>query len=72
MIGYPPNQRLVELELKNNNEATLEKESNDIASLLRIIQTREKLAVQILGPAKPPVHKVKNWYSRKIYLKAKN
>ena len=27
---------------------------------------------RVLGPAKPPVHKVKNWFSRKIYIKSPN
>lgn len=70
MVGYPPSKRLVELELKNTNETTLERESHDLASFLHTMQQRAKLPIQILGPAKPPVHKIKNWYSRKIYIKA--
>ena len=70
MLGYPPTGRLVELELKNNNEATLEKEAHAIANLLQTVARRLQLNVEILGPAKPPVHKIKNWYSRKMYLKA--
>lgn len=72
MLNYPPCKRLVELELKNRNELTLEKESHNLASLLHTVQKRLSLEVQILGPAKPPIHKIKNWYSRKIYLKAQN
>lgn len=71
IVGYPPNQRLVELELKNTNENTVEKEAHDIAASLRALQMKLALSITILGPAKPPVHKIKNWYSRKIYLKAK-
>ncbi len=70
MLGYPPNKRLVEIELKNTNEAAIEKESHDITALMHAIQRKNNLSIQILGPAKPPVHKIKNWYSRKIYLKA--
>ncbi len=72
IVGYPPSQRLVELELKNTNETIIEKEAHDIAASLRASQIHEQLPVSILGPAKPPVHKIKNWYSRKIYIKAKN
>ena len=72
LLGYPPQKRLVELELKHTNEATLEKESQNLAAYLHSKQQRKKIDVQILGPAKPPVHKIKNWYSRKIYLKARN
>jgi primosomal protein N' (replication factor Y) len=69
MVGYPPSKRLAEIELKNTNENSIERESHDIASLLHTIQQRSQLDVQILGPAKPPVHKINNWYSRKIYIK---
>ncbi len=72
IVGYPPSQRLVELELKNTNEIVIEKEAHDIATALRVAQQRSTIAVKILGPAKPPVHKIKNWYSRKIYIKATN
>ncbi len=71
-IGYPPTQRLVEIELKHTNEAIVERESHAIASSFLAEQRRCECAVQILGPAKPPVHKIKNLFSRKIYLKAQH
>lgn len=69
MIGYPPCNRLVEIELKYGNEATIEKEAHD---LLAGMLAKNSKTVQILGPAKPPVHKIKNMFSRKIYLKSEN
>jgi primosomal protein N' (replication factor Y) len=72
MIAYPPCKRLVELELKHTNEMIIDKEAHDLVAHLQSINIREQLAIHILGPAKPPVHKIKNWYSRKIYIKGEN
>ena len=70
MLGYPPSKRLVEIELKHTNEATVEQESRKLAATLLTDQQRNGLPITILGPAKPPVHKIKNLFSRKIYIKA--
>ena len=70
MLGYPPSKRLVEIELKHTNEATVEQESRKLAATLLTDQQRNELPITILGPAKPPVHKIKNLFSRKIYIKA--
>ncbi len=69
LVGYPPYKRLAELELKSKDERIIEKEAQAIVSHLQ-----EQLVhypnIRVLGPAKPPVHKVKNVFTRKIYLKA--
>ena len=70
-LGYPPSQRLVEIEIKHTNEAIVERESHALAALLATEQQRLALSAIVLGPAKPPVHKIKNLFSRKIYIKAK-
>ena len=72
ILSYPPTQRLVELELKHTNEGTLHHEAQLLASTLSSIVQRNKLEVMILGPAKPPVNKIKNWHYRMIYLKSKS
>ncbi len=72
ILSYPPTQRLVELELKHTNEATLHHEAQLLATTLNSIVQRHKLEVIILGPAKPPVNKIKNWHYRMIYLKSKS
>lgn len=65
-LCYPPYMRLIELELKNISEDVVEREAHLIATRLM-----EKLpaSVMVLGPAKPPVHKIKNSFARKIYIK---
>lgn len=70
ILGYPPCKRLVEIELKYIDEATIERESHLIANQLLALIDRYDIDVDILGPACPPVHKVKNAYVRKIYLKS--
>ena len=69
-LGYPPYKRLVEIELKNPNEIVIDREAIDLVHLLQSIRDQKKLAISILGPAQPPVSKIKNIYVRKIYLKS--
>lgn len=69
-IGYPPALRLVEVELKNNDEQCLDDESLQLGMHLMEQVATHNLDVRILGPAKPPVSKIKNTHSRKIYLKS--
>jgi len=68
-VGYPPCKRLVEIELKYGCETTLEREAQMLVHDLWQIKGQKTLDVQILGPAKPPVHTIKSVHSRKIYLK---
>lgn len=68
-LNYPPYGRLVEIEIKNNNEHKIDRESDDLMQLLLATQEKNKYDIQILGPAKPPVYKIKNTHIRKIYLK---
>lgn len=67
---YPPCTRFAEIELRHNDEATLERESKRCAEILADFQRRHDIPLTILGPARPPVHKIKNVFSRKIYLKS--
>lgn len=69
-VGYPPCKRLVEIELKYGCETTIEREANMLVDNLCQIRAQKTLDIQILGPAKPPVHTIQNVHSRKIYLKA--
>jgi primosomal protein N' (replication factor Y) len=64
-VGYPPLKRFAEIELKHTKEATVEDESNKLASLL--IGNKD---IIVLGPTQPPVAKIKKVFSRKIYIKA--
>lgn len=69
-IGYPPALRLVEIELKNKDETSLDQEAMAIAMQLLQLSNANSCDVRVLGPAKPPVSKIKNTHSRKIYLKS--
>ena len=69
-VGYPPALRLVEIELKYNNEQIIEKEATHLMTILLELIEKNNFAITALGPAKPPVHMIKNVYMRKIYLKS--
>jgi primosomal protein N' (replication factor Y) (superfamily II helicase) len=69
-LSYPPCMRLSEIELKHTDEMVLQHEADYLATLLLAYTEKQKLSVLILGPAQPPVHKIKNMYARKIYLKS--
>ncbi len=71
-VGYPPCKRLVEIELKHTDEAILDQEAHNIVYLLSNKQKQHNFDIQILGPAKPLVYKIKNVHTRKIYLKGNN
>jgi primosomal protein N' (replication factor Y) len=71
-LGYPPYKRLVELELKHVNEKQLDQEAHHLVNSLYAYAKNMTDEIQILGPAQPPVSKIKNIHSRKIYIKATN
>jgi len=72
LLQYPPHARLAEIELKNADEQLLIKEAQQLANKLHALVQEKNLSVQILGPAEPIVQKIKNVFSRKIYLKGYN
>ncbi len=71
-LQYPPAARLAELEIKHVNEKKLEQETGYLIDSLYAYARNMKLDVTILGPAKPPVSKIKSVHSRKIYIKGKD
>ena len=71
-VQYPPMIRLVEIELKNTNEELLDLESANLAQQFSRLIQKNNYQIIMLGPAKPPVSKIKNTYSRKVYLKSKS
>ncbi len=70
MVRYPPLIRFAEIELKHTTETVIEDEANRLMNSLLDIIFKSKKEIIILGPAKPPVSKIKNTHSRKIYLKS--
>jgi len=71
-ISYPPFIRFAEIELKSSDEIKIEEESERLIEFLDSYAQKNKLNVRVLGPAKPPVYKIKKTESRKIYLKSAN
>lgn len=71
-INYPPFIRFAEIELKNKELNLIEKEAFKVAQILNNYISKNLLDILVLGPATPPVEKVKNIYTKKIYLKSAN
>jgi len=71
-LNYPPIARFAEFELKHINEKKLEHDTYHLIDHLYAYTKNNSLAVTILGPAKPPVSKIKSIHSRKIYIKAED
>lgn len=65
MVNYPPLVRFAEIELKHKKEEVAEQEAFMLCA--ELLRNKE---LTVLGPAQPPVAKIKNMHSRKIYLKA--
>lgn len=67
LVGYPPTKRLQEIELKHQKEEVVETEAHRL--VLELINHK---ALTVLGPAQPPVARIKKIFSRKIYIKAES
>ena len=68
-LKYPPIYRFAEIEIRNGDENFVEHDAALAKNLLNQFFASRKSAPIILGPAKPPVHKIKNTFMRKIYIK---
>jgi len=71
-VNYPPCLRFAEIELKHADEKILEKDATVLTSFLIKRSQESKEKIIILGPAKPPVSKIKHSHVRKIYCKGNN
>lgn len=69
---YPPFYRFAEIEIKHADELEVNLDAKYLFNLLNKSTELNKLNVIILGPAKPSVHKIKNSYMQKIYLKSES
>lgn len=67
---YPPWSRFVQLELKHQDAEILDADANFMVEHLYALAEQWGLKVQILGPAKPMVYKIKNIETRHICLKS--
>jgi len=70
LLQYPPYCRLAELELKHTDEQTIDVEANRLASFLIAETQKQNFQASVLGPAQPPVSRVKRVHIRKIYIKS--
>lgn len=69
LVSYPPFIRLVDIQLKSDDQEIIEYEANTIVAHLTNYIQQHALPITLLGPAKPLVHKIKHWHTRAIYLK---
>ena len=72
VLGYPPCNRIAEIEIKFTDENTVKQESSSIFNNLENDIEKYKLDVIALGPAMPLVGKINNIYTMKILLKSKS
>jgi primosomal protein N' (replication factor Y) len=68
--GYPPFAHLAALIFSGNSETAVEKGAEAAAALLRAVRQEVRSRVEILGPAAPPLAKVRGRYRWQILLKA--
>jgi primosomal protein N' (replication factor Y) len=68
-LRYPPYVRLAEIELRHPDEQQVLKDANACALLLRQAARQQGIQATLLGPAQPPVHKIRNTCLQRIYLK---
>jgi len=71
-VRYPPFIRLAEIEVKNQNESILEQEAKLIKQELNAIIKKLGIQLTLMGPVDPVVQKIKNFSSKKFYLKSEN
>ena len=64
LFKYPPFFRLIEIRIKGKKEEVVKSGAQTLANLLE-----EKLGTRVIGPDKPVVGKIQNFYFRKILLK---
>lgn len=69
-LRYPPYVRFAEIEVRGDDEFLVDAEAKECVHVMQQQIAERAWSVTILGPAKPPVHKIKNCHMRRIYLKA--
>lgn len=70
LLRYPPFNRLVHFEMRHSNETIVEREAHQCAELSRRYIQERNYTIELLGPAKPMVYKLKNMHIRSMYCKA--
>lgn len=70
LTNYPPITRFAEIEIKHAREINIEQEVCHLYQELEKNSAQISNTIEILGPVKPVISKLKNWHTRKIYLKS--
>lgn len=70
ITNYPPHIRLIEIELRHQGEKLVEREIDHFYNELEKKSCEISNTIEILGPVKPVLSKLKNLHTRKIYLKS--
>jgi primosomal protein N' (replication factor Y) len=65
-LRYPPSTRLVLIEFTGANEAAVEREAQTVAKRIRQAAGEGE---DVLGPAEPPIARLRNLYRRHILIK---
>lgn len=64
LFKYPPFFRLIEITFKHRKEDTVDMLAKEFAYILR-----QSLGTRLLGPDKPPVAKIQNFFLQRVLLK---
>lgn len=68
MMGYPPAENLTAVHAACEDEELLEKGCHFLKEY--VLRIKGQAAVQVIGPARPGIDKIRDIYRRVIYLKA--
>ena len=68
-VGYPPAKHIAEIEIRCENQQTVEKDADAIADFLIALADGDVL---VLGPVPAVIYRVQRTYCQKIFLKSIN
>lgn len=69
MVGYPPVQHIAEIEVRSNDQKTVEKDADTMVNfLLKVCDD----ATLVLGPVPALIYRIQKTYCQKIFLKNNN
>lgn len=66
-LGYPPYTRFSEFEIRDHDEEKVEQIAHACNEYIR---KQNDITLQVLGPSRPPVHKINHEHIRKMYIKS--
>lgn len=73
MLGYPPIGFLFEIDISHVKEEVVQKEAELLVYQMRaLLKDTSSQSIFILGPSRPPVHKIKSRYTQNIFLKGES